>query len=183
MHSKTTTASAETPVSQRIVSRFKGTSPAGDECLAGFSVAANCQTAPTDSFSNGHRIYDYQVWAYATEPPVVGGSGIGRAGLFTATEPPVVGGSGIGRAGLFTATEPPVVGGSGIGRAGLFTATEPPVVGGSGIGRAGLFTAIEPPVVGGSGIGRAGLLSANATAETVENTKSAARRKVENDDI
>jgi hypothetical protein len=57
------------------------------------------------------------------------------------------------------------------------------LVGGSGIGSAGLFTATVPPLVGGRGIGNAGLLSANATPETVENTKSAARRKVEKDDI
>jgi hypothetical protein len=51
------------------------------------------------------------------------------------------------------------------------------------MGRAGLFTAMVPPLVGGSGMGNAGLLSANAMAETVENTKSAAKRKVENDFI
>jgi hypothetical protein len=57
------------------------------------------------------------------------------------------------------------------------------LVGGSGIGSAGLFTAIVPPLVGGSGIGSAGLFSANAMAETVENTRRAATRKVEKDDI
>jgi hypothetical protein len=47
----------------------------------------------------------------------------------------------------------------------------------------GLAAAMVPPTGPGCGGRIIGLLSANAMAETVENTKSAARRKVENDDI
>jgi hypothetical protein len=64
---------------------------------------------------------------------------------------------------------------------GLAAATFPPT-GGCGGRMIGLAAATLPPT-GGCGGRMIGLVSANAMAETVENTKSAARRKVENDDI
>jgi hypothetical protein len=62
---------------------------------------------------------------------------------------------------------------------GLLTATLPPLVVGWGGRMIGLLMATLPPLVVGWGGRMIGLLSANAMAEKVENTKSAAKRKVE----
>src|SRR5580704_11480209 len=155
-----TPASAKTPASHRIISRFNGIHHLLTLGLAGISLAAN------------H-------YAAAIVPPLVVGWGGRMIGLLTATLPPLVVGWGGRMTGLLTATLPPLVVGWGGRMIGLLTATLPPLVVGWGGRMIGLLMATLPPLVVGWGGRMIGLLSANAMAEKVENTKSAAKRKVE----
>jgi hypothetical protein len=110
----------------------------------------------------------------------MGGWGGWMIGLATAMVPPM-GGWGGWMIGLATAMVPPM-GGWGGWMIGLATAMVPPM-GGWGGWIIGLATATLAPLVFGSGMRSAGLASAKAIAETLENTRSAAKRKAEKDVI